>query len=137
MKNLDKVKSIILAKESKLHRKYFSELLNSNGFKVAGFAGSEVELFQLLKINKPDILIYDLFLTSNGLENSIRRIIETSPETKLIVTGEDYSVLIESAIATGASGFFDEDILDLDLILDAIKRIGLGETVILTRESVF
>jgi DNA-binding NarL/FixJ family response regulator len=135
MKNLTK-KTIILARENKLYRKYFSELLESSGFNVIGLAGTEAELFELLKARKPTILIYDLFLSCTGLENSIRKIIKSCPKTKLIVTGEDYSVLVEMAIALGANGFFDEDIMDLDLLLTSIKRISSGETVTLIRESV-
>ncbi len=135
MKNSTVVKNIILAKGTRLYRKYFSELLESNGFKVIGLAATEAELFELLKTNKPDILIYDIFLTSSNFEITIKKIISISPDTKLIVTGEDYSVIVESAMSLGASGFFDEDILDIDIILDAIKRIGSGETVTLTREN--
>jgi DNA-binding NarL/FixJ family response regulator len=125
---------IILAKGNKLYRKYFSELLESNGFKIMGLAGTETELFELLKSKKPDILIFDLFLSDSGFENSMKKIIKISPKTKLIVTGEDYSAIVERAMALGANGFFDEDIMDLDLILSSIKRIDSGENVTLIRE---
>jgi len=136
MKNLVTGTKIILAKENELYRKYFSKFLESNGFEIIALAGSDEEVFELLKTNTPDILIYDLCLTSGGFEKTIRKILATSPSTKLILTGEFYSVLIENAMILGANGFFDEDVTDLDLIIDSIKRISLGEVVVLTREKV-
>jgi DNA-binding NarL/FixJ family response regulator len=137
MRDLNQIK-IVIADRSDLYRKALAELLESGNFRVTGEAANEGDLLKLLITQKPDLVICDLFIGYGRFENTMKKIFGISPAVKLLVSStDDYPELVEVCINTGAKGFFDKAITDSDLIIDTVKKINLGETVVLTSQEAY
>ncbi len=129
--------NICILDSSKLFSQGLAEILKNKWNVSIVHAANENALFLLLEKSSPDIIIYDLFSTSLSFETAMKTILGKSSQSKVVVlsfeTNED---LIEMCIQNGASGFFDKNIADNDLIFDTIKKIVKGEVSILTSQVV-
>ncbi len=83
---------------------------------------------------KPDVILMDVNLPKvNGYEAS-RAILTAWPAARIIVlTNQDDVHVLKKFMDLGVKGFFLKDI-QVELLIDAIKRVVSGETVALSEE---
>lgn len=94
------------------------------------------EMLYLLKDNAPDLIIYDLFSASNNFGATMQKILDSRPETKVVVLSyETDKELIDYCFDNLAAGFFDKSISEVETIVAAIKDILAGEKVVLKSTS--
>jgi two-component system, NarL family, response regulator DegU len=134
MKSKPKIKTIIVD-ESDLFRNALTELLTENGIDVIGSATNERDMLKQISENKPDVLIYDFYNSAERFELTMEKIKTIAPDIKLMVMCfENSPVSIDFCLASGAKGFCDKNLVDFGDIINAIKKIEQGETVILTNQ---
>ncbi len=121
--------TILFAKQNTRYVASISGILESIGYSVIGGASNNSELFASLESCSPDIIIYDLYLVETGGE--LNKLFTVAPESKIVVTAENYPDLIEIYLNKGVHGFFDEDITDVNILEDGLARIVKGQKVIL------
>ncbi len=98
-------------------------------FKIVGEAENGLEGIKRAKQLKPDLVLLDLHMPGmNGLE-VLRILTEDMPEVQVLMltVSEDAEDLLQ-ALQNGARGYLLKNI-DIDFLLDAIKRAMRGESV--------
>jgi DNA-binding NarL/FixJ family response regulator len=134
MKIKNNIKTIIVD-GSALFREALAEMLSSKGISVIGEAANEKAMLEQLALQIPDILIYDFFNSSERFDLTMEKIRKVAPEMKVIVLSfESRPELIEFCLANRVNGFCDKNISDFDYLVDGLKKIGYGETVVLTSQ---
>ena len=112
-------KRVLIADKNRLLLKTYSQLIYSWGFEVVGATSDESNLMALVKETKPDLLLYDLNLSDNGVtELSLPcRIKEEMPEMKILITGfhEAVEATFDAFIAAGFHGFCNKCVPQGDL----------------------
>lgn len=121
---MEKIK-IIIADDQTLITQSLKIVLEtqSKGLSVIGTAHDGKEVLDLIKIDKPDIILMDIRMPElNGVETT-RIIHEIHPEIKIIMlTTFDDDELVEQAIKAGANGYLLKDI-STDELIAAIKAV--------------
>jgi len=103
-------------------------LSESNEFDIIGEAGNGKECLELLKNNKPDIVLSDLSMpVMDGMELT-KQITQNYPEIKVIVlTMFDESQHVKQILADGAKGYLLKNCNEDELKM-AIKKVSNGGT---------
>jgi DNA-binding NarL/FixJ family response regulator len=105
------------------------DLEGSGAARVVAEAADGGEAIELAREHMPDVVLMDLRLpTVSGLD-ATRRIVEESPNMKILVvsaTGEEADVL--EAVKVGAAGYVLKSETGLGLV-DAVRRAEAGEPV--------
>lgn len=128
--------SAVIFDLSKVYSKYLAEELERNKILITDSTENELEVFEILKKQKPDLLIYDLFGSCRAFETIINEIRKASPDTKIVVFSfEDDKEIVDFCIGKGVKGFFYKANFDYELIIKSLKRINNGETIILTSQK--
>jgi DNA-binding NarL/FixJ family response regulator len=118
---------IILADDHRIFRDGIKSLLSDNDFiNIIGEASSGNELLDMLKTQKPDVVIVDITMPGlSGIEVS-KQISSLYPEIKIMIlsmhTDEDFVI---NSIKAGAHGYLPKDTSKEEL-LEAIKIIYDG-----------
>jgi DNA-binding NarL/FixJ family response regulator len=127
---------VILVDDHQLIRDGIKSLLqDAQQIEVINEASSAAELFQLLKCQKPDILILDVSLPGmSGIE--ITKVIQKEfPSIRVMILsmyiGEDF---IFNALKAGARGYLHKNINSYELIT-AIEEINKGNEYFSTQVS--
>jgi DNA-binding NarL/FixJ family response regulator len=127
---------VILVDDHQLIRDGIKSLLqDAQQIEVINEASSAAELFQLLKCQKPDILILDVSLLGmSGIE--ITKVIQKEfPSIRVMILsmyiGEDF---IFNALKAGARGYLHKNINSYELIT-AIEEINKGNEYFSTQVS--
>lgn len=94
---------------------------------VVGEAGDAQGAVAMIRAVKPDVLLLDVRMP-NGDGPGVLRALDAVPPTILLTTFEDDDALI-AGFKAGARAFLLKDI-SLEQLLDAIRRVALGETLI-------
>jgi serine/threonine-protein kinase PknK len=127
---------VVVADDDVLLREGLASLLERSGFEVVGQAGDGSRLLQLVRDEKPDLVIVDIRMppthTTEGLDaaHSIR---EELPETGILVLSAH--IEIEHAtdlLATGRGiGYLLKGrVLDVDEFIASLQRIAAGGSVV-------
>lgn len=127
--------TVVLSHVNHRYMEAYSVMLESGNYSVVGRISDETKLVECLSVKKPDILLYDLYISSDFFQNSFKKFSEASTKTKIIVLSENYQELARLCINCGASGFFDEDLVDEHLVQNYIYRINNGEKLVLTNQA--
>ena len=128
---------ILIVDVNKLFRKTFGSILETSFNAQLLYAEDERELFSILNINQPDLIILDLYSISAAFSRTFEMILEKARPIKVIVLSFDINEdLIETCISNGAKGFFDKNVTDTDLIVNSINKVLLGETITITPQPV-
>ncbi|MBQ7613735.1 MAG: response regulator [Butyrivibrio sp.] len=117
------MKSILIVDDSRVSRKILKNMLEQNGYTIAGEAANGKEGVELYKQLKPDIVTMDITMPEmNGLE-SLKLIKEFDPDAKIvIITAAGQLEKRELAIEYGASGYVTKPYENQE-ILDAIANV--------------
>ena len=93
---------------------------------VIGKATNKAEIFAILKLSKPDVILLDLDLNGENSLDFLEELLQQSQARVLVFTGSQDSVVHQRAIINGASGVVLKN-ENADVILRAIKYVHAGE----------
>jgi DNA-binding NarL/FixJ family response regulator len=120
--------SLVIADDHRLFRLGLRQLLEREAnFTVAGEAATGLEVIEIAKNTKPDIVLMDISMPEiNGIE-AARRIIEEQDQTKIIILSmhSDRRYILE-ALRIGARGYLLKDSAPEELV-QAIHKVMNGE----------
>jgi DNA-binding NarL/FixJ family response regulator len=123
---------VAVADDQALVRSGFVVLLRSAGIEVVGEAANGVEAVDLVRLERPDVVLMDIRMPEmDGLE-ATRRITAddaTASTRVLILTTFDLDEYVFEALRAGASGFLLKDTLPDDL-LAAVRVVAEGEALL-------
>jgi len=123
--------TVVLADDHALVRSGLRLLLAADeAFQVVGEASTRVELLELCRRARPDIVLLDVRLDDGPSLDLIPRIKETSPSTRiLVVTMYDDAEYLHQALAFGGDGYLLKKAADIEL-LTALRAVAAGKTYI-------
>lgn len=121
------MKSVIIADHHPMTRLGISSLISEgDSFHVIGTVTNGEELESVLRGKSPDILIMELDLPGLAGMNSLRKIKELSPSSRILVFSrhpeEMYAV---SAIKAGAAAYISKE-SSVDIFRQALGQVGRG-----------
>lgn len=94
---------------------------------VVGDVGTAAEAVTLAELEKPEVFVVDLALPDDSGVKLTRRILDVSPETRiLILTMYDDVDRLRDAFEVGASGYLVKEAADFELVL-AIQTVASGQ----------
>jgi DNA-binding NarL/FixJ family response regulator len=127
---------VILADDDVLLREGVASLLERSDFEVVGQAGDGVELLDLVREHRPDLVLVDIRMppshSTEGIE-AARAIREAFPDTGILVLSAHTEV--EHAMELLAGGqrigyLLKSRVTDVDEFLDTLERIDGGASVV-------
>lgn len=124
---MDKIK-IILVDDHQMFRDGVKSVLNDEkNIDIIGEVGTGGDLYELLKLQKPDLIITDISLPGISGVEIAKYISENYPEIKiLILSMHSNEEFIIRALSVGANGYLPKD-TSMNELLDAINTIYMGE----------
>jgi two-component system, NarL family, response regulator EvgA len=126
MKRLQKSK-IVIVDNSKTYRNALTEILESDMKADVKQVADAEDLLSLLSTYKANLIIYDLFSGSMDFGRMMKKIQKVSPDSKLIVLSFETDVeLVAYCQKTGAAGFIEKGITNVDLLIQSLKNVCLG-----------
>ena len=93
---------------------------------VIGKATNKAEIFAILKLSKPDVVLLDIDLNGDNSLDFLEELLQESQARVLVFTGSQDPVVHQRAIINGASGVVLKN-ENADVILRAIKYVHAGE----------
>lgn len=107
-----------------------SILLNATGYQVIGKAANTRQLFEILRRERPDVVMLEMDIPDiNGIA-TLRRIREEHPSTKVLMfSGQSEDVYALSTIRAGAFGYLSKT-AEVEDLLTAIKKVSEGNMFI-------
>jgi two-component system nitrate/nitrite response regulator NarL len=122
------IKLIITEDQGLILHSLVSMLQNVEEFTIAGTARNGVELLDLLKESKPDIILMDIKMPMmNGLD-STRVIMERTPWVKIIALSMyDSPLFIREILKAGARGFMSKN-CTFEELCEGINAVHSGKT---------
>ena len=127
---------VVVAEDDVLLREGLASLLERSGFEVAGQTDNGQELVELVRGEKPELVLVDIRMppthTTEGLE-AAQAIREEFPEIGILVLSAH--VEVEQAMELLASGqrigyLLKSRVTDVDEFLETIDRIAAGGSVV-------
>jgi len=127
---------VVLADDEVLLREGLASLLGRSGFDVVGQCGEPTELLELVREQRPDVVIIDIRMppthTREGLD-AARVIREELPKTAILVLSAH--VELEQATDLLASGersgyLLKSRVTDVDEFVDTLQRVVKGGSVV-------
>jgi DNA-binding NarL/FixJ family response regulator len=136
---------LVLAEDDVLLREGLTSLLEGHGFEVAGQAGNDAELLELVREHRPDVIVVDIRMppthTTEGLDAALQ-IRREYPDAGVLVLSAHVEVeqATELLGETGGVGYLLKSrVMEVDELLDALERVAAGRAAIdpaLVRELV-
>lgn len=128
--------SVVLADDHAMFRQGIRRILEElPGVEILGESGDGLELLQLLRKTKPDLVVLDISMPNlRGME-AVREIKALSPQSKiLILTMHKEREYLYFALKAGVNGFLLKEDADSELVkaLDAIRLDKLYVSPLLT-----
>ncbi len=100
---------------------------HQSDMKVVGQAGNGLEALAVVKHERPDVILLDLSMPILGGLDAIPRILETSPETKILVlTSTAESDQVIRVLQAGASGYILK-YAEFERLWEAIRTVADGQ----------
>jgi DNA-binding NarL/FixJ family response regulator len=97
---------VLLADSQPLFNEALEAVFSRNGaYKVIGRCSSAENAYTAVSCLRPDLVLVDAAVGLEGSPNLVARMLETCPETRVIVLGDDHDAeLLLTAIRAGAAG---------------------------------
>jgi DNA-binding NarL/FixJ family response regulator len=148
--------TVLLVDDHALFREGVAEIFAAEeSLRVVGEAASGEEAIALAQELNPDVVLLDIEMPGLGAEETLRRILRTSPSSQVIVlTMHDDARLVSSLVASGARAYViksatreellatvrtvqrDANRVVLSVSKDTLERLeGRNEELLSTRES--
>jgi DNA-binding NarL/FixJ family response regulator len=128
---------VVIADDAVLLREGLRRLLTEGGLDVAGTAGDEAELLQMVAALKPDVVLADIRMppsqTTEGLK-AAQEIRRRWPGTAVVVVSQHvetehlFELLADDP--RGIGYVLKERVADVAQFTDTIRRVAAGESVI-------
>jgi two-component system response regulator NreC len=124
----DDVITVMLADDHAVVRAGLRLLLDSEpDMNVVAEAGDVPEVMRRVAGNRPRVLVLDLNMPGESSLVAIPRILETSPETQIVVlTMQNDPVFAREALGSGALGYVLKEAADTELV-DAVRHAAAGQ----------
>jgi DNA-binding NarL/FixJ family response regulator len=128
---------LVIADDSALVRDGVRHALSARGLEIAATAADGEELLRAVDETRPDIALIDIRMppthTNEGLA-AASAIRARMPEVGVLVLSQyidpDYALTLLREHPAGTGYLLKDRITQLDILLDAIERVGRGETVV-------
>jgi serine/threonine-protein kinase len=128
---------VVVADDSLLTREGIVRLLAEAGVDVVGQAGDATGLLRDVGLTHPDVAVVDIRMppthTDEGLV-AAQRIRSTYPDTGVLVLSQyvepSYALRLLAEHPEGVGYLLKDRILDVAVLVDALRRISDGETVV-------
>lgn len=121
---------VVIADHDRLARSVMStELVAADGIATVATTGDGREALELVRSYRPAVLIVDTALLGNGRMELIRRILSTSPETRVVTISDDDDQTALAALRAGAIGHLSKDI-DPKKLGRLVARAAAGEALV-------
>ncbi|SFK61953.1 two-component system, chemotaxis family, response regulator CheY [Lachnospiraceae bacterium KH1T2] len=119
-------KNVLVVDDSNFMRTIITDILNANGYHLAGLAKDGQDVLRMYRELKPDLVIMDLTMQNVGGIDGLKMLKAEFPEAKVVVCSaleqREYFV---KAIECGADDFITKPITP-DKILTAVENsIGI------------
>lgn len=128
---------LVLADDSVLLREGLATLLAGRGFEVLAQAGDGEAVLRAVAETSPDVALLDIRMPPTGTDEGLRaaaRIGELHPDVAVLVLSEylepTYATRLLEAGTPGRGYLLKGSVTDLDVIVDAIRRVAAGESVV-------
>jgi two-component system chemotaxis response regulator CheY len=117
------VASILIVDDSKTSRKLLRELLETNGFEIAGEAVDGEEGYQMFKSLHPDLVTMDITMPKmDGIESlSLIRHVDENAKVIMITAAGQREKMVE-ALKRGAEDFLTKP-FDANRVVETIKEV--------------
>ena len=97
------------------------------GFHLVGHASDEAGIRELLRKERPKVLLFDFEALGPAGESMISRVRRESPSTRfLVLATRSGAETVERVLRAGASGLVGKE-LDLETVVRAIRTVASGE----------
>jgi len=117
---------ILIVDDAAFMRMMLSDILEENGYDIAGEAEDGDEAVRLYIKLKPDLVTMDIVMPGAGGIESIRNILKKDPEAKiLVVSALGHQKLVKEAIEAGAKDFMVKPFTP-EKVIEAVEGV-LGQ----------
>jgi DNA-binding NarL/FixJ family response regulator len=103
--------TVLITEKNRLFLEVLKGILSSLGFSVVGTTSNEFDIEALVIKAKPDLLVYDIQLSRDGMRlTDLKNLRKQLPLMKILVTGfyEATDPLNEEILFAGFDGFFSK-----------------------------
>lgn len=127
---------VVIADDDVLLREGVASLLQRSDFEVSGQAGDAVELLDLVRAQRPQLVLTDIRMpptnSTEGLD-AARVIREESPDTAVVVLSAHIDVDHATELLAGGRGIgylLKSRVTDVDDFVDTLQRVANGASVV-------
>lgn len=121
--------TILFAEDHKLLRQLLVSELDERGIHTIGEAGDGIELLELLKTKKPDVILLDLQMPNMDGCITFDIIKELYPKSKIIfLTTHNQKTLRDHFYSKGASAYLTKE-TDIEVIVETIQLVHKNEFI--------
>jgi DNA-binding NarL/FixJ family response regulator len=126
--NQERPVRVLLADDHNLIRQSISEMLErDDGIEVVGQAPDGIEAVSLAGQTRPDVVLLDVEMPKMGAEETIVRILEESPDSKVVIlTVYDDPSLMRELLTRGASAYLVKTVSSRELI-STVKSAAIDD----------
>lgn len=128
---------VVVADDAALFREGVVRILAAAGFEIVGTASDAGSLLEVVASTGPELAVVDVRMppthTDDGLQAALR-IRDEHPEVGLLMLSQyadsDLAMTLLSGARRGVGYLLKESVSDVDELIDAVRRVGLGGSVV-------
>ena len=115
-------KRVLIVDDSEVMREMISDMLEANGFEIAGEAKDGIEALEQYKSLCPDLVTMDIVMPKENGIDAVKKIVDHDRNAYVIViSGLDQKALVIDALSAGARDYVIKPFEPKDLF-DAVSR---------------
>lgn len=114
---------VLIVDDAVFIRKTVKQMLEKNGFEIAGEAGDGEEALNVYRATKPDVVTMDITMPNvDGIEG-LKSILQYDPKAKVVmISAMGQESFVRNAIINGAKTFIVKP-FDESGIIETIKKV--------------
>ncbi len=119
---------LIIADDKARYRQAIRAMLETAPVKIIAEAANGKELLEQLRKKQPDVVLLDLEMPVMDGNETFEAISQGYPEVKVIILSYYADeLLIEHYLERGAKGYIPKEVLEPELLLDALRQLSRGQ----------
>ena len=123
---MKKIRTLVVDDQTVVREGLAAILANYSDIEVIGQAADGIQAVEIIKKEKPDVLLLDMMMPNQDGLTTIPKVREVSPNTRiLVVTAYAENDLVYQAIKAGALGYILKD-ATRDQLLQAVRDVDQG-----------
>jgi NarL family two-component system response regulator LiaR len=123
---MKKIRLLVVDDQTVVREGLAAILTNYSDIEVIGQAADGIQAVEIIKKEKPDVLLLDMMMPNQDGLTTIPKVREVSPNTRiLVVTAYAENDLVYQAIKAGALGYILKD-ATRDQLLQAVRDVDQG-----------